>query len=192
MRQTHLDALRGCLLLSAATWHLARSACIAAIAACLQEWESVAAGYTNSPNGVTLDLLKPSHEDEAVPSHALSTAMTHALDMELHQHMQQQRDELDAESAPAADGIPSSPFSAAAGSNPFSGTGPAPAAAPVAAAGVLMAPRLERLTVRAKLLLAADGPMSLIRQQCIGDAEPNFEVGAVWPHTVAHHWCALR
>jgi hypothetical protein len=153
---------------------------LACIAACLQEWESVAAGYTNSHNGVTLDLLKPSHNDEAVPSHALSTAMTHALDVELHQHMQQQRDELDAESAPAANGadaVPSSPFSAAAGSNPFSSTGPAPAAAPVAAAGVLMAQRLERLTVRARLLLAADGPMSLIRQQCIGDAEPNFEVG---------------
>lgn len=100
--------------------------------------------------------------------------MTHALDTELHQHMEQQRFELGTSDTTA---VPSSPFSAAAGTNPFSGTGPAPAAAPVAAAPVLTAPRLERLTVRAKLLVAADGPMSLIRQQCIGDGEPNFEVG---------------
>jgi hypothetical protein len=139
----------------------------------------VAAGYTNGPGGVTLDLLKPSSDSEApVPSHALSTAMTHALDTELHHHMDQQRDQLTA-ADPASSAVPTSPFSAAAGGagvSPFSGTGPAPAAAPLAAAGMLTAPRLERLSVRAKLLVAADGPSSRIRQQCIGDGDPNFEV----------------
>lgn len=151
----------------------------------LQEWETVAAGYTNGPGRVTLDLLKPSHDDtEApVPSHALSTAMTHALDTELHHHMDQQKGQLaaDANGGSADPGAaPASPFSAAAGGSagvsPFSGTGPAPAAAPVAAAGVLTAPRLERLIVRAKLLVGADGPSSYIRQQCIGDGDPNYEV----------------
>lgn len=151
----------------------------------LQEWETVAAGYTNGPGGVTLNLLKPSHDTEApVPSHALSTAMTHALDTELHHHIDQQRGHLAAEdsttaTADPAGAVPASPFSAAAGgagASPFSGTGPAPAAAPVAAAGVLTAPKLERLSVRAKLLVAADGPSSYIRQQCIGDGEPNYEV----------------
>lgn len=144
-----------------------------------QEWETVATGYTNGRAGVTLDLLVPSHAEEVVPSHALSTAVTHALDIELHQHMQQQREELEA--TPEAEAVPASPFgaaaSAAAGASPFSGTGPAPAAGPVAAAGVLTAARLERLAVRAKLLVAADGPMSLIRQQCVADGEPDFEVG---------------
>lgn len=173
----------------------------------LQEWETVAAGYTNGPGGVILDLLKPSHDKEApVPSHALSTAMTHALDTELHHHMDQQRGQLaaDANSGSADPGaVPASPFSAAAGGaggggsagvSPFSGTGPAPAAAPVAAAVVLTAPRLERLSVRAKLLVAADGPSSYIRQQCIGDGDPNYEVrgraacsGAV--ATCASIWC---
>lgn len=145
--------------------------------ACTQEWETVATGYTNGHAGVTLDLLVPSHGEEVVPSHALSTAVTHALDIELHQHMQQQREQLEVSPEAEAAAVPASPFGAAAGASPFSGTGPAPAAGPVAAAGVLTAARLERLAVRAKLLVGADGPLSLIRQQCVADGKPDFEVG---------------
>lgn len=146
----------------------------------------MATGYTDSPSGATLDLLLPSHTDDApVASHALSTAMTHALDVELHQHMDQQHAQLQLEqqqqqaAAAAAAAVPSSPFSAPSSNPAFAGTGPAPAAAPVAAAGLLTAPRLERVSVKARLLIAADGPMSLLRQQCVGDGEPDFEV-RVW------------
>jgi 2-polyprenyl-6-methoxyphenol hydroxylase-like FAD-dependent oxidoreductase len=44
------------------------------------------------------------------------------------------------------------------------------------AAGVLTAHRLERLTVSSKLLVAADGPSSMLRQQALGDGGPGFEV----------------
>jgi 2-polyprenyl-6-methoxyphenol hydroxylase-like FAD-dependent oxidoreductase len=41
---------------------------------------------------------------------------------------------------------------------------------------VLTAHRLERLTVTSKLLVAADGPSSVLRQQALGDGAPAFEV----------------
>lgn len=154
-----------------------------------QEWESVATAYTESHNRVRLNVLMPSQGDASEPpvsSHALSTAMTHALDVELHEHMQQQRAQLEAGTATEntnTTAASASPFSnntlQEAGESPFSGTGPAPAAGHVAAAAVLTAPRLERRTVRAKLLVAADGPMSLLRQQCLGDGQPDFEVSSV-------------
>lgn len=149
-----------------------------------QEWETVATTYTDSHAGTTLHLLRPSHsqsDEEAIPSHALSTAMTHALDTELHSHMQRQRDQIEEEIEPsgAPGEVPASPFAAGSAGGAFSATGPvaAPASGHTEAAGLLTAPRLERLSVKAKLLVAADGPMSLIRQQCIGDGEPDFEVG---------------
>lgn len=148
-----------------------------------QEWETVATTYTDSHAGTTLHLLRPSRfqsDEEAIPSHALSTAMTHALDTELHSHMQRQRDQIEEIAPSGAPGeVPASPFAAGSAGGAFSATGPvaAPASGHTAAAGLLTAPRLERLSVKAKLLVAADGPMSLIRQQCIWDGEPDFEVG---------------
>jgi hypothetical protein len=93
---------------------------------------------------VTLNLLVPSLDDAPVTSHMLSTAMTHALDTELHAHMKQQREaQQQEEGVGAEEGVPRSPFSNSAaaagggptGGSPFSGTGPAPAAGHVAPAG---------------------------------------------------------
>jgi hypothetical protein len=102
----------------------------------------VATAYTNTSHGVTLNLLVPSLDDSPVTSHMLSTAMTHALDTELHAHMQQQRQALQEEEGVlgAEGGVPRSPFSnsaaaGGAGGSPFASTGPAPAAGHVAPAG---------------------------------------------------------
>ena len=85
----------------------------------------MATAYTNTSHGVTLNLLVPLLDDSPVTSHMLSTAMTHALDTELHAHMQQQRQALQEEEGVlgAEGGVPRSPFSNSAAAGGAGGCG---------------------------------------------------------------------
>jgi 2-polyprenyl-6-methoxyphenol hydroxylase-like FAD-dependent oxidoreductase len=47
--------------------------------------------------------------------------------------------------------------------------------------------RVERVVVHAQLLVAADGPLSPIRQQLVGDGPPQFDVSAA--RSLLHCYC---